>query len=431
MDDSSKQCSPESATFVHDPSTVSSTSTAESPGVTKSILKKNTKYTKTLVEQAAALSADAVYTETPNQESETETCRKTSSTVQDSIVERKVRRRNTKPNSASPQHSTGAFNSIEGFVPGAVSQLPYNNEIRKIQTPDVSNSETVVSETDSTRSHQERKGDEDDETDLVFNSLTDLMGKAGTLPDEKVVSFDKEGTVIEADLSFSVMSPEEFEATMNDQEEGKTQEDVSNPAAEGEDDTEDDDESEKENSQDGEGNLWDLMDDDGMDDEPVYTREERAFLQLWKALSQWVTPDAVEYVIRHQQSKTDELKGGPTPRDWSDVESTRCAGLMSLLQLYLNPVLQNDLQQALEERRKIEQRLGDLIRLFEYTQPSPKLNASNARALTCILIQTVFPEYYQHPTIPPSCRTIGLNADEHRYLVQSAISNFKTPEQDG
>ena len=47
----------------------------------------------------------------------------------------------------------------------------------------------------------------------------------------------------------------------------------------------------------------DLMDDEDDDmGEPAETRPERAFLQLWKALSQWVTPEAVAFVKSQRQN---------------------------------------------------------------------------------------------------------------------------------
>ena len=452
----------------------------------------------------------------------------------DLIVERKVGRRQrknttvlqaTKTPDATPtgeRGGRGESHAIEGYIPRGgrgettasttTSQILENNvndSRRRRKSHELSNAEcthAIMSSSDSTlrpsqvdNNSNEEGLDGKEESDLVFNSLVDLMEKAGTLTHDndknnnnnknnnKVVSFGEEGTVIEADLSFNVMSPEEFSQAMEEQEEGVVVMDndtSTNPAEDDEpkhdhdDDNgdDDDDESEKENSEEerGEGSFWDLLDDNEEDPEPVYTRSERSFLQLWKALSQWVTPDAVAYVVslqqqqqrktqQEQQRKRQEQPGPngtgimtpPSPlfnntplrsQDWSDVESTRCAGLMSLLQLYLSSCLQNDLHRPLEERRNVEQRLGQLIRLFDYGRSSPKLNANHTRALTCILVQTVVPQYYYYyyngngsndndnfenhpipsPPPPPSCHAVGLTMEEHRYLVQSTFSNFQS-----
>ncbi|KAL7578068.1 hypothetical protein ACA910_015003 [Epithemia clementina (nom. ined.)] len=532
---------------VKPPPAASSTTTTSTTSTTattiiktpKGILRKSPKYTKRLVDNAAALSSSSHVEEdeTANQDAadlpfsssldrQSQTRKNEDPAVKDLIVERKPRRR--KPNAPTTTTTTTPMttsasaantHAIEGYVPaaekgeGGEARHRWNDQphegISSQQQQQQSTLKKHVSINEfntNSNSPKREKGEEergagDEDTkkkkengqDLIFHSLADLilMEQAGTLQpnhdNEKAITFSQEGTVIEADLSFSVMSPEEFEATMNEQDEGATDDPALNNNNNNNDDEEE--KSEKENSQDdeGEGSFWDLLGKDDDDDdndndndsEPVRTHEERAFLQLWKALSQWVTPIAVEYVFslqqqhKQQQQQRDgigdhdhagstllEPQSSPvtTPRRssttttttttttcWSDVESTRCAGLMSLLQLYLVPCLQQDLHQPLDERRTVEQRLGQFLRLLDYRRPSPRLNARQARALTCILIQTVRPEYYYdsdcgsddndhsnnntdsgaNKSVPPSCQAVGLTAEEHRYLVQSAIVNFR------
>ena len=414
------------ATSSNEASTTGPTTTK--PTTHKSIL-KTPKYTRQLMDAAAATAkeveeASAVLPSTPQ----------APPPCKNAIVERKVHRQsrrnktnkgqNTIMNTPSTIKSTSA---IEGYSPVAVGQQHASRVL-----PHTSTSAQESSLSNSTSDSAPPKNDE--EKDMVFNSLADLMQAAGTLPEDQ--STDKEGTVVEADLSFSVMSPEDYAAQLERDEEGQvdsTNDPALDEVSEGDDDfyeseeTNDDEYSavdDKENSDD-EG-MWDILHDTDDLDEATETREPRAFLQIWKALSQWVTPAAVEYVLQQRRIDEDEneLPTRPPETRWSDVESTRCAGLMSLLQLYLGPCLQDDLQLPLEERRRVELRLGYLIRCFDYSQASPKLNAQHARALTCILIQTVMLQ--QSDDLPPSCAKAELSWDEYQYLIRSGIANFQS-----
>jgi hypothetical protein len=107
------------------------------------------------------------------------------------------------------------------------------------------------------------------------------------------------------------------------------------------------DDKENEEGDDEEDNLWDLIQDDGpaRDDDPTqdednpnydehYNRDDdeeerpvepRAFLIVWNALSQWVTPQAY---------KPDDSWIPPTFPHTDCVVASRCAGLMFVMQMH-------------------------------------------------------------------------------------------------
>mmetsp|Transcript_21111 Transcript_21111/g.58458 ORF Transcript_21111/g.58458 Transcript_21111/m.58458 type:complete len:366 (+) Transcript_21111:3-1100(+) len=296
------------------------------------------------------------------------------------------------------------------------------------------------------------------------------------------------GDVVEATLNFRVLSPEEFAAQAERPDESQEQTTDDNHSDEDEDllemddegnviidddDASDDDDSDNEKENDL-GGIWDLMggggDSDDDDEEPAEHREPRAFLQLWKALAQWVTPEAVDYyqALRRHDSLTmmDKDHHGNNviiaqqqrPSWNNDIERSRCAGLMSLLQLYLPACWRDDWefdndderpqhQPPTVERKQVEQRLAQWIRTFSFAREAPKLDGLHARALTCLflhMVVVVVPEEstnnkttttkenqmatsVEEPTVPPSCRAVGLTWEEYRHLVESAIPSFQKP----
>lgn len=296
----------------------------------------------------------------------------------------------------------------------------------------------------------------DDDDPLIFNSLADMMETAGTLPDPN----SKEApAVVEAELSFSCMDPNEYEQEQQQIEEEDEPEPWDDAMVQ-EDDAEDDDDDAS----------WDGFfgnDDEDEEEEYAEPREERAFLKLWTAVAQWITPQAVEYV-GHLQEQQRAQSGQEfawdtdcVPQfDRTDVGASRCAGLMALLQMHIPRCLE-ELRRPMEERRVAEKRLTDLLRSWDYSRPiSIKLDIRLARALTCVLLDTVLGATDRPGPIelPLSCtvslraglfacraclglvayhsfsfsrccfsQVVGMNQEEYRYLTRSAITSFGKP----
>jgi hypothetical protein len=257
---------------------------------------------------------------------------------------------------------------------------------------------------------------------------------------------------VEAELQFSCMDPEEYDRQLQQEEEDddEEEEDQYDPqqthATSGtgmipDENTDPDD--------DGFFGMFgaDEDDDEEEDDNPG-PPPPRAFLKLWTAVAQWVTPEAVQYVVGGGAMSS------PVPAK-SDIEMSRCIALMNLLRLHLNnnnnnydhphnhqhqqqqphhhqqeeaAVVDNDLAQR--------QRVGELLRRFDYRQPSPSLDTSLVKALACILWDmvswpvrpTTKEEDETTTTVPPVCAAVGLSIDEYRYLVRSSIRNFRQDE---
>ena len=379
------------------------------------------------------------------------------------------------------------------------------------------------------------------EPPIVLGSLADLMQWVGTLPDEPCI-YDNANPppppqALETHVQFSVMDPETFQQQQDqerqehyqkclghfdifgndddgdgdDDHDGSTstaascdnddssanhhhhhhddetridqtsQENHGNPESDDDDDDDDDDEQDH----DDDAIFWwatDENDDNENDDndkDPALSWEQpRAFLVLWKALAQWVTPAAVQYIRslqqqQEQQQQQNDLRQTPPPPpppppstcvqpQRTDVEASRCAGLMALLKMHTTKCLPQvantvtpDTILSNEEVRRAERRLADLLWLFDYRRPMPKLDSRLARALTGILLDAVcgvgeggwqndsrmvhggvdeddnehcvVPTAARSDGVPEFCASLGMKAEEYRYLTRSAIQNFGTP----
>jgi hypothetical protein len=282
-----------------------------------------------------------------------------------------------------------------------------------------------------------KPSDEDDDDPLVFNSLADLMEAAGTKPPDDWNDPEKPPAVVEAELSFSCMDPDEYKERILEDEEEEEEEDEPHVDENYDDDDDDDDDVEDGNmqqeQQDG-GFLTDFFSNED-DEEPVQRRDERAFLTLWKAIAHWVTPEAVAYLTLLHERQQEAAESGQAfawdnefvPQvDRSDVGASRCAGLMALLQMHIPRCLQ-ELGRSMEERRTAERRLADLLRCWDYGRPAAvKLGTKLSRALTCVLLETVLvgPGGEDTVKLPASCQAIDMKLEEYRYLTRSAILSF-------
>eukprot|EP00978_Attheya_sp_CCMP212_P008024 scaffold18711_cov52-Attheya_sp.AAC.1 len=152
--------------------------------------------------------------------------------------------------------------------------------------------------------------------------------------------------------------------------------------------------------------------------------EPRAFLKLWKALSTWITPQAVELVQYYQQQQASSNEDMVVmPVDTSDLGASRCAGLMAILRMHMSKCLAE--LNLSEKQRQVEGRLGQLLTCFDYAQPMTtfELDMRLWQALTCIFIQALFP-YTSNKKLPPSIASVGITVDEHQYLTQSALQSL-------
>jgi hypothetical protein len=356
--------------------------------------------------------------------------------MRDMVMERPRQKRNKNAKKVSPKvpfekSTLAAAVSIEGYtprdesLPRAVDSQPEKKEEASTKTATVRKDD--ASETPRTK----------DEEILILNSLADMLETSGAAlpPKDTPIS---EASVVEANLEFSVMTPEDYDELKEEQREEQYR------VFEGQASIFQEDETDKENSVEDpeEENVLDDEDDDvfggnyfndGQNEEAV-EREPRAFMKLWSALSQWITPQAVAFVKAIRSSSRHELEM-LSAVDRSDLGASRCAGLMAVIQLYFRSSLEG-LGHDLEERRPTERLLGDLLRCFDYSLPSPRLDTAHSKAMTAILLQTVLwksdEEDAENPAarpleVPVSCQTVGLTLDEFRYLTVSAIVNLSTP----
>jgi hypothetical protein len=316
--------------------------------------------------------------------------------VQEIVVERKKKSKNrVKP--TLQRKSSGA---VEGYLPKTNS--------------------AAVSKAIETHGRKEEKAGgiaktTEYDAPLIFNSLADLMETAGTLPPQ-----NEEPTVIEAELNFSCMDPESFD------EERKEDREVQHRVFLGKQELfEDDDENTEPHRSDG---IWDILGsaepEDEEDEEP--TRPPRAFLLLWKAIAQWVTPDAVAYVRDLRDMGHYYCSETVPAYDRSDVGVSRCAGLMAVMRMHIARCWKDlELPTMKTELRTVELQLANLLRLFDYSQPSPKFDTGLSRALTCMLMASILFPQAAIQKVPEPCSMVKMELEEYVYLVQSAILRFE------
>jgi len=327
---------------------------------------------------------------------------------------------------------------------------------------------------------------------VVFSSLADLMEAAGTLPEQSIDGRVKPGSVVETHLSFRCMDAETYK------EQRALQEQMRSMGIGGEENGDEslddvvengvDDGSTAPSSQDS---LFDLFDDDvdkenrhsndEDEDDPIHASprdsdeyypeddedeemqsavEPRLFLILWKALSQWVTPEAVRHVRKLQGSgRTNGSGPGDVdcpsapiddylqqPQvDRSDLGASRCAGLMVMLQMHLPMCLeqvcrchrktnehspvedtlvgsivqlgrqpQGRLADSTMDQISAQRRLTDLLRLWNYGRPNPAMDTRQIKALCCVLLEIV---------LFPADSSVARTSDDHGVSYDPAAEN--------
>mmetsp|Transcript_53841 Transcript_53841/g.61253 ORF Transcript_53841/g.61253 Transcript_53841/m.61253 type:complete len:555 (+) Transcript_53841:55-1719(+) len=380
------------------------------------------------------------------------------------VIERKIKSFRTKitygdvansPSGNIRNSNNGNSTSIEGYVPTTTGIYATTEG----STFDCNDHVHI----DAKNNNDKNKVDKNDNTDVdtdpvVIDSLEDLMQAAGeTLPDNKITDDTK---VVEADISFSVMTKDQYESKLpiiqqEHEEERRQQLEVFM----GRHDIFDDDDEENETI-DGGANINDddnddddaimelLMgldinsdDDDGTgndDDRENSTPKVRAFTLLWNALTKWMTHETVVWVkllrdsheinnnTSDNRTSTMSMDIEWTPMvDRSDIGASRCAGVLAMIRLYLGGCI-DELNQQPENRRRAEKRLNDIMRTFDYSEENPKLTASHWKAMACILLDMVLIETRSQPIVEvtPSVSAVGMTLDEFEYLSRKAVLAF-------
>ena len=332
------------------------------------------------------------------------------------------------PNRSKIATSHNNHDAVEGYVPTVQIHPPTN---------------AAASQAKKKTDNDEQNDDNDDEP-LILNSLEELFQAAGQEMPPNPSKITPDTQLVEADISFSVMTQEQYDGKFSEIKREQAQdreaqlemflgnenifgeEDNNGELQDDDDDDDDDDLLEMFMEQDLED---DYNGDDNHDNQDTSYQEPRAFRKLWDALLDWTTQEAVEWITRLETPGDDESKtfsGKWTPQvDRSDVGASRCAGLMAMVKMYL-PSSMKELNRSSDIRRKAEKRLGDLLRTFDYSREAPKLEVKLWKAMTCIFLDMVLVETRADPleTAPPSVQAIGMTIDEYRYLTRSAVQTF-------
>lgn len=345
--------------------------------------------------------------------------------------------------------------SIEGYLPassGMEAPVKLNRGANVGGTDYVSENTVNVKASNS----------ENNEDPLVIESLEGLMQAAGEILPDNPNKITDDTKLVEANISFSVMTQDHYEEKLPVMKEELEEERIRQlEVFTGKSDIFGDDDESIEGAVDGDiiENDDDDDDDDAVmellmgsdidiDDENDNTStgrqsKVRAFTLLWDALTNWMTHDTVLWVktLRdshhngnastmldsNNNSKTMDVEWSPMI-DRSDIGASRCAGVLAMLRLYLGRCME-ELNHPLESRRKAEKRLNDIMRTFDYSLENPKLTADHWKAMACILLDMVLIETREAETaliqIPPSVAKIGMSKEEFEYLSRKALLIFE------
>ena len=148
---------------------------------------------------------------------------------------------------------------------------------------------------------------------------------------------------------------------------------------------------------------------------------ERLFMKLWRPISNWATPMSSELLEQFQSNKNEQSynAGLTSVYDKSDIGISRCNGLMAILKINASFALKALEINECHQKNAIE-RLGALIRTFDFVHPMIKLSADDWRLLTIVLLSMT-----QHNDgelmIPSVVEDSNLSTEEYKYLARSSI----------
>lgn len=308
----------------------------------------------------------------------------------------------------------------------AVKDLVLEREPIASQQASLSHDEQPAADALAVEGHTPRQ---ESDKPVVFSSISELMSQAGTLPSQQQDSSDPP-QVVEADLSFACMTSQEYDETVK-------------CAAESMDINLDADTAggpEEANGNVFLGNDKVFFDDDystGSDDEndsslegddDFIQPEPRAFMKLWEAITDWVTPETISLIKRWRTNDMDCSETESVPQvDQSDVGSSRRKGLNSMITMYLPSTL-DDLGVQQHDRRRVEMRLDNFLRTLSFSKPMAKFGSKLWKAMTCVLVDMVLLDSTQSTNVllPPPASEVGMVADEYKYLIKSAVTNLES-----
>ena len=388
-----------------------------------------------------------------HQQSTSSESKMTSVFKQSQIVERDISNLKSEDD-AQPRGSAAA---VEGYEP----KFDHNKRLNSTQK------EQGKLKSDSGEDKEDGKEQTADEEPLIFNSMADMMETVGTLPPQDSAD---QPQMLEANISFSCMTPEEYQhqmllQEMSEQEaqsgeDKKTKKaawkDVAKPPAimadedvckldegyTGSNPVEEDGEENDYGTGDGEsdhGNgFFDLLGGDGSDEESVNDSRQfqpRAFRMIWECLSPLITHESVDFLkrlrVEHESSGSSGYLMTAIPTD--DLAASRSNGFMAMIRMYLSRSLQ-EVGKSTDMRRTAEQRLLGLIYTFNFSRPVGKLETAHWRALTCILLEIIFFLDTDYTTeegmskLPASVKATGMTVDEYQYLAKNTIRTFDIPD---
>ena len=177
--------------------------------------------------------------------------------------------------------------------------------------------------------------------------------------------------------------------------------------------------------------------------------EMRAFLIIWQSLSRWVTPATLELLqgqcvddkstTESQSTAAEESPNEEASQRRSvEIGASRRSGIMSMIRMYIArsitelkrmPQLTQQQKDTLNDPRKIEQRLADLVRTFDINGPVANFNTKQWKVMTTVLIVISFPSLSSTKdsiTLPASAQSLGMTKDEYIYLTRSAITSLSS-----
>lgn len=174
--------------------------------------------------------------------------------------------------------------------------------------------------------------------------------------------------------------------------------------------------------------------------------EMRAFLIIWQTLSRWVTPATLEllqgqFVDYKSATESQSTAAEESPNDEAserrsvEIGASRRSGIMSMIRMYIARSMaelkrmpqqtQQHIKDTLNDSRKIEQRLADLVRTFDINGPAANFNTKQWKVMTTVLIVISFPSLANDSaTLPASVQSLGMTTAEYHYLTRSAITSL-------
>jgi hypothetical protein len=451
INNSSAICVPEEQTFEGEDN--KELKNARIPGANSTGLSSNKpEAPKSILKKPKYSSASPAQSPPAQQESAPLAAKKPSVFKQNQILERnpgqmKMEREARQLNNSIGQGVTNLKDSavaVEGYEP----QFDHNKRIQKgkPKADDVMGEEEVKSDDNNKNKSQEP---------LIFGSLADIMEAAGTLPPQDPSG---EPQLVEADLSFSCLSPEEYRRRLEEMSQLESKEELENnnngdrkpewkqknpspygsmldePAGEcymGNDPSLSDEEND--DSEGGGGGFFDLLGGEGCDEESISeVAPPRSFRILWECLSPLITHESCYFLRKLKQEH--EIAGSSgnliTTTHADDLSASRSAGFMAMLRMYISRSLK-ELGQPVDMRRTAEQRLTGLLHTFNFNRPAGKLDTSQWKALTCILLEMVLfldTTNGEASKLPASVQAVGMTVEEYRYLIKNTIGTLDIPD---